>query len=507
MNESGNREPKAEAKAKVFISYSRADMNFADRLDAALKARGFEPFIDRTEIYSFEDWWKRIQALIGKADTIIFVLSPDAISSDVCRKEVTFAASLNKRFAPIVCRAVDAAHVPSELSRLNFISFEDEARFEESAEKLVRALTTDIEWIRKHTELGELARHWSEVGRPSGLLLRSPALDDAEQWFVRQPQGAPPPTEATRAFVIESRKAEMLARARRRRIAALVGVLVLLLITAGIGWWKQDWLKEQYHWRVVMRPTVLTAEEERSLASKGEFSECAHGCPTMVVVPAGLFTMGSQDGENNERPPHTVTFAKPFAVGKYDVTFAEWDACAAADACARASDTGWGRENRPVINVSWDEAKRYVAWLSRMTGKEYRLLSEAEWEYAARAGTTTKYYWGNDVGQGNANCDNCGSQWDDKQTAPVGSFKPNPFGLYDMAGNVFQWVEDVHHSSYAGAPSDGSAWIEGRGDREVRGGSWNNHADFYLRSTSRVYFTPGDRLFTIGFRVARTLTP
>jgi hypothetical protein len=261
MIESADRGPEAEPKARVFISYSRKDMGFADQLEAALKARGFEALIDRTEIYAFEDWWRRIQSLIVKADTVIFVLSPDAVSSDICRKEVAFAASLNKRFAPIVCRSVDVVHVPTELSRLNFISFVDETRFEESAEKLARALATDIEWIRKHTEYGEFARRWSESGRPTGLLLRSPALDEAEQWLIRQPQGAPPPTEATRAFVIESRKAETLARKRRRRIAALVGVLALLLIGAGFGWWKQDLLKGTYYFRVVMEGAPLTAEQ------------------------------------------------------------------------------------------------------------------------------------------------------------------------------------------------------------------------------------------------------
>jgi hypothetical protein len=239
MNESSNPGPEAEPKAKVFISYSRKDMGFADNVEAALKARGFEVLIDRTEIYAFEDWWRRIQALIAKADTVIFVLSPDAVSSDICRREVAYAASLNKRFAPIVCRPVDVAKVPSELSRLNFISFEDRERFDDNASKLADALSTDIEWIRKHTEFGELARRWWEANpRPRGLLLRSPTLEEAERWIASRPKDAPPPTEATQFFIAESRKAETLARARRQRITALVGVLVLLLIGAGVGWWK-----------------------------------------------------------------------------------------------------------------------------------------------------------------------------------------------------------------------------------------------------------------------------
>src|SRR5262249_14191663 len=154
-----------------FISYSRRDIAFADRLDAALEARGFEPLIDRSDIYAFEDWWTRIQVLIAKSDTVIFVLSPDAVASDICAKEVAFAASLNKRFAPIVHRRVDAA-MPDALARLQFIYFDDETRFEECMNRLADALATDIAWVRQHTDFGEQARRWSQAGRPGprGLL-------------------------------------------------------------------------------------------------------------------------------------------------------------------------------------------------------------------------------------------------------------------------------------------------------------------------------------------------
>ena len=132
-----------------------------------------------------------------------------------------------------------------------------------------------------------------------------------------------------------------------------------------------------------------------------------------------------------------LQFAKPFAVSKFEVTFDDWDACVAYGDCNPVvRDSGWGRGRQPVINVTWDDAQRYVAWLSRMTGRTYRLLSEAEWEYAARAGTQTAYSWGDEIGKGNANCHGCGSQWDRRQTAPVGSFAANAFGLYDMLGNV-----------------------------------------------------------------------
>jgi formylglycine-generating enzyme required for sulfatase activity len=165
------------------------------------------------------------------------------------------------------------------------------------------------------------------------------------------------------------------------------------------------------------------------------------------------------------------------------------------------------RGNKPVINVSWDDAKRYVAWLSTMTGRSYRLLSEAEYEYAARAGTQTAYYWGDQIGTNNANCAECGSRWDHKETAPVGSFAPNGYGLYDMGGNVWEWVEDCQHDSYEGAPVDGTAWVnEGCARRIIRGGGWQAPARC-VRSDFRYYGTAAsDRWDDRGFRVARTLT-
>jgi formylglycine-generating enzyme required for sulfatase activity len=198
----------------------------------------------------------------------------------------------------------------------------------------------------------------------------------------------------------------------------------------------------------------------------------------MVVVPAGSFTMGSSQAEPghrlNEAPQHNVTIEKSFAVSKFVVTFVEWDACAAHGDCVpHVDDHGWGRDRQPVINVSWDNAQRYVTWLSKITGKTYRLLTEAEYEYAARADTRTAYPWGDDIGNDHTNCADCGSRWDLAQAAPVGSFAPNKFGLYEMVGNVWEWVEDCLHEDYRGAPADGSAWMTGDcGGHRLRGGSW-----------------------------------
>ena len=243
------------------------------------------------------------------------------------------------------------------------------------------------------------------------------------------------------------------------------------------------------------------------------FRECAadqgkNYCPEMVVVQAGPFTMGSPGGETgrdaNEGPQHEVVIAKPFAVSKFDVTFEEWDACVAHGDCDPAiSDSGFGRGLQPVINITWDDARHYVAWLARMTGKPYRLLTEAEWEYAARAGTTTAYSFGNDPallaqhGWYNANS---GSG-----PHPVGEKTPNAWGLYDMQGDVWEWVEDCYHGNYEGAPVDGSPWTSGPCSyRVLRGGSWYSAPEL-LRSAHREWRSNDNRSDNRGFRVARTL--
>ena len=230
--------------------------------------------------------------------------------------------------------------------------------------------------------------------------------------------------------------------------------------------------------------------------------------PEMVVIPAGSFQMGCVSGvgcHDDEKPVHQVTIPQALAVGKYEVTFEEYDRFTMPT--GRVDDHGWGRGRRPVINVSWQDAKDYVRWLSQETGESYRLLSESEWEYAARAGTGTAYSWGNEIGSGRANCDGCGSQWDASQTAPVGSFSANGFGLHDMHGNVWEWVEDCWNGSYNGAPSNGSAWQQGECSRRVlRGGSWGDLPGS-LRSAYRLRNSTGFRVSYYGFRVARTLTP
>jgi formylglycine-generating enzyme required for sulfatase activity len=516
------KEVEGQPKAKVFISYSRKDMAFADRLEAALRARGFEPLIDREEIYAFEEWWKRIEALIARADTVVFVLSPDAVASDVALREVAFAASLNKRFAPVVCRKVDDKEVPEVLRRLNFIFFDEAEQLDKNADRLAEALNTDISWIRQHTEYGEAARRWSAASRPGGLLLQSPTLEVAEHWLISRPSGAPEPTTAIKEFVATSRKGARAALRLRRLVRASMFTLLVGIILGLTGWINQAYLKERIDWYWMIRPYrvanfdayVLSADAERALKPGHHFRECAKQCPDMVVVPPGEFMMGSPETEkgreDDEGPEHKVVITVPFAVSKFEVTFNDWDACASVGACGQRGTgvyAGFGRGAQPVIYVSWDDAHQYVAWLSRMTGKSYRLLTEAEWEYAARAGTTGAYSWGDEIGTSNANCNGCGSQWDGKEPAPVGSFKANAFGLYDMHGNVGEWVEDCYHNSYAEASSGVVASL-GRDCtyRVIRGGTWEDGPRF-LRSAHRSGGTRVASDPSTGFRLGRTLAP
>ena len=220
----------------------------------------------------------------------------------------------------------------------------------------------------------------------------------------------------------------------------------------------------------------------------------------LIRIPAGSFQMGSNQGDDDEKPVHTVTIPRPFWMAKTETTFAQYDAYATVSGKPKPEDSGWGRGTRPVINVSWNDAQGYAKWLStnNAQGLQCRLPSEAEWEYAARAGSTTKYSWGDNVGRNKANCETCGSQWDDKQTAPVGSFPANRFGLQDMHGNVLEWVQDGWHSNYQGAPVNGSAWNPASGLRVLRGGSWNVTSSL-VRSAYRNNFGLGGS--SVGFRI------
>jgi len=226
--------------------------------------------------------------------------------------------------------------------------------------------------------------------------------------------------------------------------------------------------------------------------------------PVMVKLPGGTFKMGSAGSlpYHDERPQHEVTL-QPFSMSQYEITFEEYDRFRRATDYPLPDDKGWGGGKRPVINVNWHEATQYTKWLSEQTGHQYYLPSEREWEYAAKAGTNTLYWWGIQVGKNNANCGNCGSIWDGKKTAPVGSFKPNAFEIYDTIGNVMEWTVSCLHRSYQGAPPTGNKWRGGDcSQRMVRSSAFNSYMNS-LRTTKRTHFHPNTRIDTLGFRVVR----
>jgi len=370
------------------------------------------------------------------------------------------------------------------------------------------ALLTVLDGIKR------AARDWAANGKTTSWLGHAEERLRAAERLLARPDLAANLERTDKDYVASCRRVEQAAQARARRGRAVLGALLALLGSGGVAWWQHEYLQDRLNWFATVRPYmlaqiqpyVLKAEAERALKPGDAFRECAKDCPEMIVVPDGEFTMGSPDNDS-QRPPHRVIFAKPFAVSKFEVTFKQWDACVAVHMCDPiVSDGGFGRGTRPVVNVSWDDAQRYVTWFRLMTGKPYRLLSEAEWEYAARAGTMTRYSFGDDtaaLGDYAWYSENSG-----KQTHPVGEKKPNAFGLHDTYGNVDEWVEDPWHENYQGASMDGSPWVKDGAASwyVVRGGAWLNSAKF-LCARNRFWLPTDGRYDYVGFRLARTLKP
>ena len=271
---------------------------------------------------------------------------------------------------------------------------------------------------------------------------------------------------------------------------------------------------------VALAPLGVEAVPDGQRVFRDDLRSGGHG-PDMVVIPAGRFRMGCDRGEpdcTRERAPsRVVVFAAPFAMSKYEITFDDYDRYLSAKGGGRAGeahDQGWGRGRRPVINVTWKQAVAYAEWLTTQTGGRYRLPSEAEWEYAARAGTTTEWPWGDELVPGRANCKDCGSRWDNERTAPVGSFPPNPWGLHDMQGNVYEMLLDCMRLTYKDAPTDGSAQeIDWRSETDwrgnckmytVRSGDWNSSSR-WTRSSARGATDKRKYAAMLGIRLVREL--
>jgi formylglycine-generating enzyme required for sulfatase activity/energy-coupling factor transporter ATP-binding protein EcfA2 len=388
-------------------------------------------------------------------------------------------------------------------------------------------------FYRIRHEVAEAEARWHDGGKRDDRLIPSGQPLAEARSLVRDFRAELP--QSLIAYVEASSARDRAMRIGSRRWQAAVAVISIIAAAGLIYAAISQAAYEKAYWHLLadsVSPKVLTTAKERALTAGNAFQECTD-CPMMVVVPRGRFRMGAsatdasqidskEFAENlkdhpgayaDELPVHEVTIASPFAVAKYDVTFAEWDTCYMLGGCAHyPSDETWGRGERPVIHVDWSDAKQYVAWLSKRTGKTYRLLTEAEWEYSARAGSGTAFNWGDQVGTRLADCDGCGSEWDNKETAEVGRFKPNAFSLFDMAGNVWQWVEDCYTDNYQNAPSNGAAVSRADCQQHVlRGGSWYSHP-INMRSAMRAIGPqPPNPLAntparTVGFRVARTLS-
>jgi formylglycine-generating enzyme required for sulfatase activity/uncharacterized caspase-like protein len=255
-------------------------------------------------------------------------------------------------------------------------------------------------------------------------------------------------------------------------------------------------------------PAAITTKPAAKTASGGEIKDCP-ACPILIPLASGSFTMGSNNDDPAEKPPHRVSIGRAFAIGKFEVTVEQWNACVDAGACTRVAAEGESTTpapgNTPMRNVSWDDAQVYVKWLSKVGGKPYRLPTEAEWEYAARGGTQTTYWWGEQMKKGTADCKDCGEPYKPDAPTPVGSFAANPYGLYDMNGSVWEWVADCWHSSYKNAPADGRAWDDPSCSvRVIRGGSWREGAS-YMQSATRFKYSSSVRQSQNGFRVARDM--
>ncbi|MCO5087241.1 MAG: SUMF1/EgtB/PvdO family nonheme iron enzyme [Methylobacteriaceae bacterium] len=360
------------------------------------------------------------------------------------------------------------------------------------------------------------AREWGANGRtPTWLTHGAERLRAVERVLERPDLAASLDADDLR-YVAACRLEERRERWRGARVWMLGGVMAVAAVAAVaykdeiLALWRAYTVVRPYR-AANFDPFVLSAEKESRLTTGDTLRECRVDCPEMIIIPAGRFSMGSPPGEadryDNESPRHEVVLPRRLAVARTAVTNDQWNACVTMGVCRAVEAEGADAGGKPVVNVSWDDARTYASWLSGMTGRNYRLLSEAEWEYAARAGSSTAYYWGDDVGEGHAVCDGCGTEWDSLGAARVARLKPNAFGLYDMAGNAYQWVADCSHDTYVGAPTNGAVWTE-NGDckkRMARGGSWADNAGF-ARAAARMTLDADVESRVVGFRVARDLS-
>ncbi|MGD0026303.1 MAG: SUMF1/EgtB/PvdO family nonheme iron enzyme [Xanthobacteraceae bacterium] len=498
----------------LFVSHVSEDRSAAMAIVEELERRGVRCWIAPRDVRPGRPFDDEIADAIEASRAMLLIFSERCNASEYIRREVTVAGESQKVIIPFRIENAQPKHgLRVRLSDLHWIDGfasreraidelvktfhppNDEAVVKAAADKALREPTPSVidksgaDEERRRLRRSEARPLWppSRPALVAGSLIGLAVLGAINVWLAHAPPTPVPPPSPVAPAPVPVAPAPI----------PVTPVPVPVAPTQATD-------------------TPLSPERERALKSKDTFKECTN-CPEMIVVPAGTFTMGSPASElgrnDKEAPQQLVTFARQFAVERFEVTFDEWDACVADGGCNgyRPNDAGWGRGRQPVINVSWNDAKAYVAWLSKKTSKPYRLLSEAEREYVTRAGTTTPFWWGNSISTSQANYNGDltygnGVKGEKRgRTVPVDSFAPNPWGLYQVHGNVWDRTEDCYHDSYQGVPADGSAWTSGDCNlRVVRGGSWyDNPAS--LRSANRGRNTTGFRSSNLGFRVGRTL--
>ena len=476
---------------KLFINYRRDDAKaeaarLHDRLAQSFGAANV--FMDVDNLLPGERFDIRLKEALAGTDVFLSVMGArwlellearaESGERDYVREEIAAALAAKIVVIPVLMDRAPlpkAASLPEDIRGLALYHKHDVVH--ESFGRDVQALIAAIEAHRQEKEKAEIEakRRAQQKAKKNAAIVALAVLTIIISAYFLAPSKTPQPGSLDAHITVPMKPAEEVCD----------GILAVAVSKA----------------KICIRP-----------GSGQGFTDCTD-CPEMVVVPAGRFTMGSPESEeghsHGESPQHEVRISKPFAVGRFSVTFAEWDACADAGGCGgrRPLDWGRGRGDRPVIDVSWNDAQAYVKWLSGKTGKTYRLLSEAEREYVTRAGTTTPFWWGSSISAEQANYGSPDTYDNPGKTVPVRSYQPNPWGLYQVHGNVHEWVEDCYHNDYSGAPDNGSAWTTAGCDRRVlRGGAYGSQPS-YLRSADRVSSPAGTSALFDGFRVARTVTP
>ena len=451
----------------IFISYASADRDETEKIAHALESQGWSVWWDRS-IPVGKSFDIVIEEALDAAQCVVVIWSKVSVKSHWVRSEAAEAQRQGKLF-PL---KIDSSNPPLVYRALQTADFGDWSG--EVTAPVFKQLATAIrDHIGAPVSKAETSSEIKEEATNSKMSPSQSASPESQKTsIVKQTDGKNPIDGNVRTESVMAPSNEQSAPSSQKQSKKewIVPVFVVLLLSLSVG-------------AVFWANTIVE--------------------PEMVAIPKGCFQMGSPESDKdrftNEQQHEVCVDA--FKMGKYEVSFEEYEQFCDVTGCEKPNDKGWGRGNRPVINVNWDDATAYAEWLAKETGKRYRLPTEAEWEYAARGGRESLYPWGDKIGSNKANCDGCGSQWDKEKTAPVGSFAANDFGLYDTVGNVWEWTCSRYVHNYDG--SEKKCVEKGNeSPRVVRGGAWGGGSGG-ARSAYRGWFSPLSRLYSLGFRLAQ----